>query len=174
MPTCTQCSKPFPTWVTIEGKPRNLCNRQRCLECSPWGQHNTRKVRESDPTTLKQRVRQWSDAPCERCGSPRGRSGGKHCSSCSVTLWRKRMKLRAVAYKGGKCVECGFDTYVTALEFHHLDPSEKEFTFAGVTIGWDRMKTELDKCVLLCSNCHRAVHGGELTLNSSSPGVGHA
>ena len=49
-----------------------------------------------------------------------------------------------------------------ALEFHHLDPSQKDFGISskGYTRSWDKVKEELDKCILVCSNCHREIHSG--------------
>jgi predicted HNH restriction endonuclease len=60
---------------------------------------------------------------------------------------------------GGRCQRCGWDEHVAGFHFHHKDPSQKEFRIAsGNTIAWDKIKTELEKCVLLCSNCHAVVH----------------
>ena len=69
-------------------------------------------------------------------------------------------KLRAVEYKGGKCQRCGYSAYYGALEFHHRDPSQKDFTIGHVNRKWDNIVAELDKCDLLCANCHREVEGG--------------
>ena len=80
--------------------------------------------------------------------------------SDSVVSWRQRMKLRAIEYKGSKCQRCGYDRCVNALDFHHVNPEEKEFQISKDIHSWERMKSELDKCVLLCSNCHRELHGG--------------
>ena len=62
-------------------------------------------------------------------------------------------------YKGGKCIECGYDKCPAALEFHHTDPSKKEFGIGGgYNRSWEVIKLELDKCVMLCSNCHHEKH----------------
>ena len=65
-----------------------------------------------------------------------------------------------VEYKGGNCVRCGYDKYMGALEFHHLDPTKKDYTLAHlkVTNFHDKIKNELDKCILVCANCHREIH----------------
>lgn len=47
---------------------------------------------------------------------------------------------------------------LSALEFHHLDPSEKDPDYYSLKIDFDKLKPELDKCVLLCANCHREKH----------------
>ena len=73
---------------------------------------------------------------------------------------RKDLKIQAIEYKGGKCEICGYNKCVEALEFHHLDPNEKEFGISktGNTYSWEKIKNEIDKCSLLCANCHREVH----------------
>ena len=88
---------------------------------------------------------------------------GFRCSYClkdNVQRRRRELKHRAVAYKGGKCESCGYCKSVAALDFHHVDSSTKEFGISagGWTRTWERMKPELDKCILLCSNCHRELH----------------
>lgn len=74
---------------------------------------------------------------------------------------QRALKRMAVDYKGGCCERCGYSRYLGALEFHHKDPSEKEFTIGSVknkSIS-DEIKSELDKCMLVCANCHRELHG---------------
>jgi 5-methylcytosine-specific restriction endonuclease McrA len=77
---------------------------------------------------------------------------------------KRRIKVRkmAIEYKGGKCSNCGYNTCYEALEFHHLNADGKDFGISdkGYTRSWAKIKKELDKCVLLCSNCHREVHAG--------------
>lgn len=85
------------------------------------------------------------------------------CRKCvveSVQRRRKGLKNLAVEYKGGSCEKCGYNKCITALEFHHLDPNEKDFGIAksGVTRAWEKVKIELDKCIMVCSNCHREIH----------------
>lgn len=78
----------------------------------------------------------------------------------SVIKRRKNIKLLAVEHKGGKCIKCGYNKCIGALEFHHLDPKEKDFHLSkgGVTRSWEIIKKELDKCILVCANCHREIH----------------
>lgn len=71
---------------------------------------------------------------------------------------RREVALRAVALKGGCCEMCGYRGCVRALEFHHLDPQEKAFQVrSGNTPAWARIEAEMEKCLLLCANCHREV-----------------
>lgn len=68
----------------------------------------------------------------------------------------------AIEYKGNICQLCGYNRCSEAMEFHHLNSSGKDFGISerGYTRGWKRVKEELDKCVMLCANCHREVHAG--------------
>ena len=79
-----------------------------------------------------------------------------------VKSHRQKMKEKSVQYKGGKCVKCDYNKCIRALEFHHLDPSEKDFTISRYSVlSWNKIKVELDKCILICSNCHRELHEEE-------------
>jgi hypothetical protein len=84
----------------------------------------------------------------------------KKCASDAVQKRREKIKIMALEYKGGKCEICGYDRCVRALEFHHKDPTKKDFGIAhkGRTRSWEKVKTELDKCMLVCSNCHAEIH----------------
>lgn len=82
------------------------------------------------------------------------------CETEAVQKRREKIKIMAIAYKGGKCQCCGYDKCVQALEFHHIDPTQKDFGLGakGYTRSWDKNKEELDKCVMVCANCHREIH----------------
>lgn len=72
---------------------------------------------------------------------------------------RRSLKRIAVMYKGGKCNECGYSKSLKALDFHHIEPSHKDFVISSRKDStFDAIKSELDKCILLCSNCHREEH----------------
>lgn len=92
----------------------------------------------------------------------------KYKQHAYVVRKRQKKKIAAVAYKGGKCVLCGYSKNVGSLAFHHLDPNGKEFGIGGlgVNLSWERLKQELDKCVLLCHNCHGEVHSGMVSLTT--------
>lgn len=62
------------------------------------------------------------------------------------------------------CIICG-ENAVECLELHHKDPSKKDFIPAvAVTYGWKRFLQEAEKCIMLCSNCHRKVHSGRIMV----------
>lgn len=71
---------------------------------------------------------------------------------------RQRLKLLALEYKGGKCESCGYNKCSAALHFHHRDRSTKSFELhATQRTLLESVKDELDKCDLLCANCHAEV-----------------
>jgi len=80
--------------------------------------------------------------------------------SVNVINWKKNNKLKLIEYKGGGCEICGYNKCESALEFHHLNPLLKDFSISNNSYSFDKMKLEVDKCALLCSNCHREVHAG--------------
>ena len=85
------------------------------------------------------------------------------CNKCMVEYdYKKRHKIKQelVDYKGGKCEICGYDKCINALEFHHLNPEEKEFALntANYNKSIEKLKKEVDKCILVCANCHRELH----------------
>lgn len=82
------------------------------------------------------------------------------CNSCSANQRRFTLKQKCLDYKGGKCQNCSYDRCSRALSFHHLDPSTKLFSISGSHCRtWEVIKQELDKCILLCANCHMEMHG---------------
>ena len=76
---------------------------------------------------------------------------------------RRKVKLQAIEYKGGKCVRCGYDKCPGALSFHHTEPGGKDFGISndGIYRSFEKTKPELDKCELVCSNCHAEIHSEE-------------
>lgn len=83
-----------------------------------------------------------------------------------IQRWIK-IKKKAIAYKGGACEFCGYSKHYGALEFHHKNPEEKDVTWTKLRLrSWDRIVVELDKCTLLCANCHREEHHRLHTLSS--------
>lgn len=104
--------------------------------------------------------------------------GYYRCKRCRVEATsRRRQALKKVLVDeaGGKCVLCGYSRCSRALEFHHLDPTTKEFSLAhnGRTRSIAKLRAEASKCVLLCANCHAEVEAGvsAVTLNSVPDGI---
>lgn len=78
-------------------------------------------------------------------------------------LQRAERKQAFVNLLGGCCQRCGYHEFASALAFHHVDPASKEYPPNKVTLllNSQRGYDELNKCVLLCGNCHYAYHAGE-------------
>lgn len=89
--------------------------------------------------------KKYKHAECKSCGNKRRAEG------------KVELKKKMIQYKGGKCVRCGYNKHYGSLDFHHRDETEKEFSL-GNAQGFSSSLEELDKCDLLCSNCHREVH----------------
>lgn len=72
------------------------------------------------------------------------------------------MRKKAIEYKGGRCEICGYSKCPEALEFHYADSSLKDFGVSekGHTRSWEKVREEIEKCVLVCANCHREIHAG--------------
>lgn len=138
MPTrnCKKCNAEIPISIIIDGKRRILTNRVFCFDCSPFGRHNTRDI------TQPRRKRNPHSAAVQRC--------------------QRRKKQKAVEYFGGACCLCGYDRCAGALTFHHVDPDTKTFAPSYVILrrAWAATKKELQKCILVCSNCHGEIHAG--------------
>lgn len=88
----------------------------------------------------------------------RGYHRCRKCSNKYVSERRVRIKKFFVEKLGGKCKFCSYNKYIGALEFHHLDPSKKDFTLGGKTISIKRIEKEIRKCILICANCHAEEH----------------
>jgi 5-methylcytosine-specific restriction endonuclease McrA len=169
---CDNCNKEFNSVVYINNKRRNMCNRKFCLDCSPFGKRNTR----SDLT--KPLSKDLTERKCSKCevikpisdfykkNKQKGPEPYPYCKTCinKITVEKQqKFKKICVEYKGGGCSVCGYDNYLGALEFHHINPKQKDFSPSkyrryNQQIMEEKIKHELDKCVLLCANCHREAH----------------
>ncbi len=83
---------------------------------------------------------------------------------------RAMIKKQCIEYLGGKCKLCGYNKCDKALDFHHVNPEKKDFSIGqnNTRYRFDQLKPELDKCVLLCKNCHAEVHAGLIHLQIPS------
>jgi len=92
----------------------------------------------------------------------------------AVSKRRRRLKEMAVNMKGSKCEICGYNRYIGALDFHHLDETKKDFglSMRGLTRSWGAIQKEIEKCILVCANCHREIHG-EIIKPNSKYSLGH-
>ena len=182
MPICKKCNKRFPNFITIDKKPRNLQRRKYCLECSPFGQHNTLPLDRESFNNDKRRIdinseiKNYGDTcQCKKCGKVyiKTKSNNKLnniCSSCNVNGRRFKQREKLINSKGGCCNLCGYNKCYDALHFHHVDPATKEFVIAGNHArAWELLIKEVDKCVLVCANCHAEIHAGLISQDKIAP-----
>ncbi|WP_106381129.1 hypothetical protein [Abditibacterium utsteinense] len=108
---------------------------------------------------------------CLKCGTTDASKFVNHkqtCRECHASQISKKhgdARAQAVAQLGGQCLHCGYDEFEVALDVHQVDPTIKDPNFAAMR-GWNskEIEKELRGCVLLCKNCHAAIHAGLLSL----------
>ena len=168
MKPCKICEKPIQRRIQIHGRAIILtAKRATCHHCKPYKSGDLGNSRDATRINIEGALplRQ-----CRHCDKWLGdasyyRSTGFQCKGCilsqrkSKTSVRAKLKLLAVRYKGGKCLGCNGVFSICAYDFHHRDPSQKDFMISSKSSAWNRsIQQELDKCDLLCSNCHRVEH----------------
>ena len=109
----------------------------------------------------------YSLAKCECCQKEiKYKKNGtiKICSSCKLKSKKQARRISAANYKNNECEICGLKRNtiddLEIFDFHHIDRSIKSFELGdGIhTYKWEIIKQELDKCMMLCANCHRKQH----------------
>ena len=130
-------------------------------------------------TKKGQKLEKYENCVC--CGKPLTGRQRKYCSKeCkdkserlknpSYKRQRRRgidRKLKLVELKGGCCENCGYSKNLSALTFHHIDPRDKSFNIEMKNIAnheWQTVLEEVDKCQLLCHNCHHEMHHPDLDV----------
>ena len=98
-----------------------------------------------------------------------------YCKECQLSKYKgverdknRKIKEYLVKLAGGKCCRCGYDKCIAALDFHHRDPNEKEFTMGEKVADLDALVEEIKKCDLLCVNCHREEHYNNYNVNEGN------
>lgn len=169
---CKKCNTPFLLTDKVNGKCVRLYRREFCLNCSPYGSHNTIDL--SGYVPVKQIVNGVQCKECRVCKHLKSMDdfyaksewGRRYavCSDCNKEISKKRrneFKNWCVEYKGGKCSICGYNKCLRSLDFHHLDAAQKDFE---ISANWkkpkEKIQKELDKCILVCRNCHGEIHDG--------------
>jgi len=149
MKKCQCCGNNIPTSIIINGIRKRIKGRKLCLDCSPYGAHNTKPNPRAEYRN------------CVICGKEIS-TRRKKCVVCQVRLRRLRLKIKAIEYLGGKCQKCGWQGHIAGFTFHHINPEEKEFEIKDFNKhSWNKVQTELDKCVLLCLICHGIEHSNQ-------------
>lgn len=94
---------------------------------------------------------------CANCYRKIKYEGIKNCRE-------RKIKAEFVNEKGGECQTCGYNKYIGALDFHHVDPCTKNFGISSRRMSKERQKEEIDKCILICANCHAEIHSGLIKI----------
>lgn len=163
MPQCNQCGNTFRRRVQIDGKAVLLSDSRRsCLDCTPYKTKGRprkgRRMRNGRLERYCQHCHQWLDNESFRYET------GQQCIDCRNQRAKPRtlgyklaLKRQAVEYMGGQCFDCKNKFPICAYDFHHLDPRQKDFQISRRT-NFRAVRDELDKCVMLCKNCHSVRH----------------
>lgn len=91
-----------------------------------------------------------------------------NCKPCEVIIARDRqqsniIKALKVLDRTYSCEICKYDKNYAAIDFHHKNPADKDMNIRDLkSHSVDRLVLELDKCMVLCSNCHRELHNPAL------------
>jgi transposase len=139
------------------------------------GLETERSMRRKESEAAAEAGRQRTYLRCARHGHTTfflRPDGGFRCVKCNIAAVserRRQVKRTLVDEAGGCCQLCGFKEHQAALQFHHVDPSEKSFHLShqGITRGIGKMRAEAQKCVLLCANCHALVEAGVKELSGT-------
>lgn len=111
------------------------------------------------------RAKIYPDFVCRKCGVEGkenfyASSSKLMCKSCwghRTYKYKKDILHELKEKRGGKCERCGYDKCYAALVWHHRDPSEKDPAYSR-QMARSKLEAEIEKCDLLCSNCHTEVH----------------
>ena len=140
---CKQCLREYKA-------PHKPVTEKRCRQCgllklaSEFGPH----------TKTSDRLASY----CRECENQR--------SNKKKLVRRNERKKQFIELMGGQCQHCGYKESLAAMTFHHVNPSEKDkapATLMDTAFPWQEVCMELDKCVLLCSNCHAGYSAREWT-----------
>lgn len=139
------------------------CKKSTAKYCSRTCENEARKLRKLNQTEMKDTYK-----TCLICGEkfqPKTAAANQRmcCYNCmpdGVQLIRSDFINLIRKQRGGKCERCGYDKYLGALDFHHKNPSEKDFTIGDRDFKLKDCIEETKKCILICANCHREIHAG--------------
>jgi len=154
MNKCKLCGNEFSIRPIIEGKRRNFQRRKYCLDCSPFGSGNTAKLSKYGET-----FEEFINKKPER-DKLKSQKKNKEIYRKYQKQKREIRKQELVNLRGGKCSKCGYNSCIACLDFHHRNPDEKEFEISnsGLLLKWGRLVKEVEKCDVLCKNCHNEYH----------------
>ena len=166
MKVCANCKKEFKAWYIDENKRRwDLRRRKYCLDCNPFGKRLFWRGKNVVLNNFRNAKKTFI---CQTCGrSYTVKTRNLECISCRNKKSRKERKAKAYELLGNKCLVCGYNNCLEALDLHHVNEDDKKFTFdRSWGLSWEDIEKEIKKCVLLCCRCHRELHAGQIQIQT--------
>lgn len=149
MKICITCNNSFPHKVQFGKKIHLSGNRSRCYNCSPIRSRNGNNIHNVPNNISLEEQKKINTLKIQRRGQQKLRES------------RNNRKAELVKLKGGCCQKCGYNKCLASLCFHHRNSQEKLFNIDRTVLNqykWERILEEVNKCDLLCSNCHNELH----------------
>lgn len=154
----------------------------RCLNCGL----ETKNLKFCSTKCRKEFVKKnikKEEKKCVTCGKLISKNRKSiYCKECEEKHflnknYKRIIKLKAIEYKGGKCAICGYKHTLFALTFHHVNPKNKKFNISNFSkidkrMKWETIKMELDKCILICNNCHCEINAELITNEDIAKKIG--
>lgn len=154
---CVICGKNFEAIKSTKKYCSNECtNAARRIRYAETKKNKTLKEKQNN-------CKEKYCLICEKIFKPKTPSANQRscCYECmpeGTQLKRGDFLAKIKFFRGGCCERCGYNKCIKALEFHHLDPSKKDFTISNDHFRLKEAIEESKKCILLCANCHRELH----------------
>lgn len=155
---CIICGKEFDAIKST----KKYCSQ----ECSNKARRIKYAEKKTNSQPITEKINNCPERKCLICGQnfkPKTAAANQRqcCYNCmpdGTQLRRGDFLAKIKASRGGQCERCGYNTCLKALEFHHLNPNEKDFTISNDHFKLAEAVEESKKCILLCANCHRELH----------------
>lgn len=157
---CKECSQEFSDMPLIDKKWRDCKGRTHCYDCSPFKLNRIKAKREE---LIKQNPENYVERECKVCNKTsvvvKGNNFLHICNGCRKKKNIKSHRLSAVNMFNNKCKDCQKTFHMNVYDFHHLNKDDKKYELSRLWgNSWKTIEEELEKCIMLCANCHRLRH----------------
>ena len=138
---------------SVEGCPNNSWANKYC---------NAHYIRSRKNKDMEVPVQAISES-CIDCGQPlRNKGGWMRCSKHFKIARQRTIKEALVDAMGGCCQKCGGVFSLSVYDFHHIGDKDENPSWLIANSSIEKIASEIEKCVLLCANCHRIEHETKL------------
>ena len=144
--SCKYCGNSFSKTITINAITYTYIRRTTCYECNPSHLDNRYTKSEKEAIRRKSKTKYL------------GIIGKSYKYDRKSTKYRNKCKSDLCNMYGGKCSVCGCRRHQSVYDFHHENPNNKEFSLSGIHVINDMILNEIDKCIMVCANCHAEIH----------------